>query len=247
MSGILSYFHTKIHNYFNPPESFGFIDFNPLISPESETSKNYVFPLCGVMDYRKFFSDIIKGGEVDYTLFDESVKSDIYFQAVLEKIVALPNSYFYISLDPALFSISHVSNNALDADTLSPDIFTHIATIIEDEEETFWKKNHLENEEEGDHEENEEENEEEDNDGENEEEDNDGENNDGEDNEEEDNDGETEGENEEETDKENDAGENDAGDTEEEEDCCPCCGYNRKIKEKLKEEPVADLFNFISH
>jgi hypothetical protein len=96
------------------------------------------------MDYRKFFSDIINTQTVDYTPFDESVKSNIYFQAVLEKIIALPNSYFYISLDPVLFSISHVSNNAVDADTVSPDTFTHIATIIEDEEETFWKKNHLE-------------------------------------------------------------------------------------------------------
>ena len=217
MSGILSYFRTKMHNYFNAPESFGFIDFNPIISPQSEASKNYVFPLCGVMDYRKFFSDIITTGNVDYTLFDASVKSDIYFQAVLEKIVALPNTYFYISLDPALFSISHVSNNAVDEDTVSPDTFTHIATIIEDEEETFWKKNHVEEDEGGDEDE--------------------------EEGDEEENEGEKEGEGDEE---EGDEGENEnKEDTEE--DCCPCCGYNRKIKEEPKEEPVADLFNFISH
>jgi hypothetical protein len=179
------------------------------------------------MDYRKFFSDIINTQTVDYTPFDESVKSNIYFQAVLEKIIALPNSYFYISLDPVLFSISHVSNNAVDADTVSPDTFTHIATIIEDEEETFWKKNHLEDAPEEDAEGEDEENEE---DEENDDDDEDA----GEDGNEEDED--PEGEDDVEGEDEGNEGDAEEG-NEDENHNCPCCGYNPTIE---KDDVVSD-------
>jgi hypothetical protein len=177
------------------------------------------------MDYRKFFSDIINTQTVDYTPFDESVKSNIYFQAVLEKIIALPNSYFYISLDPVLFSISHVSNNAVDADTVSPDTFTHIATIIEDEEETFWKKNHLEDAPEED---------EEDEENEGEEGNEEGNEDAGEDGNEEDED--PEGEDDVEGEDEGNEGDAEEG-NEDENHNCPCCGYNPTIE---KDDVVSD-------
>ena len=159
MAGILGYFRSKMHNYFNPKPSFGYIDFGPIMSQEGE---KYIFQLRGQMEYKKFFTDIINNGEIDYTLFNKSVKSNIYFKQIIGKIASLPNNYFYISLDPVLFSISHVSNTDVDSETVSPDIFTKIANIIEDPEETFWKKNHEEDDDEEDEEDEEEDDEDED-------------------------------------------------------------------------------------